>query len=425
MVKLNLKLYATLLVACWGLAGVAALPEGEMVRRLNAEMPTIVQRAIENYRVLDAAATPLMRDAGGRRFAPHGYNRATKKLDMRPISWWTCGYFPGALQILGQWTDDAALKARAVAWTDHLLPLTEAKSTPSHDLGLMIACSFGSARRLANGDSRYDKAICATAALVAKRFSPKLGLVRSWGRADDALHFQVIPDNLPVLEIFELASKISGDQRYDVLARSHADVTLRNHFRPDNSVYHVLDYDQQTGRVQGIARGQGASCFTAWSRGQSWAIYGYTMMYRETRERRYLDAARRAADFAIGHPNMPADGVPFWDYGAPGEERDSSAAAIMASALIELSSMLKDDARVKYRDFAVKQLLTLASPDYFAPSDELSGFLLRHGVEHKPGGLEIDTPLDYGDYYFLEALHRFSLQVKRTLRTSADGQGDK
>ena len=109
------KRCATLLVACGGLAGLAAPPEGEMVRRLNAEMPTIVQRAIENYRVLDAAATPVMRDAGGRRFAPHGYNRATKKLDMRPISWWTCGYFPGALQILGQWTDDAALKARAVA----------------------------------------------------------------------------------------------------------------------------------------------------------------------------------------------------------------------------------------------------------------------------------------------------------------------
>ena len=415
--NVNRKSCVVALMVCGGLVGFAAPPQEDVVRRLAGQVTPIFHRAIENYRVLDAAATPLMRDAKGRRLAPHGYNRATKKLDMRFTSWWTCGYFPGSLQILSRWTDDAAFKARAVAWTDHLLPLTQAASTPSHDLGLMIACSFGTARRLAN-DTRYDKAICATAALVAKRFSPQLGLVRSWGRADDTEHFQVIPDNLPVLEIFELASKISGDKRYDALARSHADVTLKNHFRPDNSVYHVLDYDQKSGRVQGIARGQGASCLTAWSRGQSWAIYGYMMMYRETFERRYLEAARRAADFAIGHPNMPADGVPFWDYGAPGEERDSSAAAIMASALIEMAAALEGDAQAKYRDFAAKQLLALASPAYFAPPDELGGFLLRHGVGHKPGGSEIDTPLDYGDYYFLEALQRFTFFVFATSKTN-------
>ena len=149
---------------------------------------------------------------------------------------------------------------------------------------------------------------------------------------------------------------------------SHADVTMKHHYRPDGGCYHVLDYDQETKQVKGIQRGQGASCETAWSRGQSWSIYGYTMMYRSTGHVRYLDFAKKLADFAIGHPNMPADGIPYWDYGAPG--------------------------------------------------GEIGHFLLKHGVGHKPGKSEIDTPLDYGDYYFLEALLRFR-ELKAVARPAA------
>ena len=162
----------------------------------------------------------------------------------------------------------------------------------------------------------------------------------------------------------------------------------------------------RTKRVKEIKRGQGASCETAWARGQAWAIYGYSMMFRETGDRRYFDFACKLADYAIDHPNMPSDGVPCWDFGAPGEERDSSAAAVMASGLIELGGFAGGEKGAKYRAFAVKQLTTLSSPEYFSKGGENGHFILKHGVGHKPANSEIDTPLDYGDYYYLEALLR-------------------
>jgi uncharacterized protein YyaL (SSP411 family) len=182
---------------------------------------------------------------------------------------------------------------------------------------------------------------------------------------------------------------------------------MKNHFRQDGGTYHVLNYDQKTGRVLDIRRGQGASCLTAWSRGQSWAIYGFTMMYRETGKKEYLQFAQKLSDYALYHRSMPSDGIPYWDYGAPGEERDTSAAAVMASGLLELSKYVSSDKGREYRAFAVKQLLSLASNEYFAAQGENGGFILKHGVGHKPGKSEIDVPLNYGDYYFLEALLRF------------------
>jgi rhamnogalacturonyl hydrolase YesR len=211
------------------------------------------------------------------------------------------------------------------------------------------------------------------------------------------------------LELLEVVSKITSNPKYAKIARSHADVTMKHHFRADGGTYHVLNYDQRPGfegSIQEIRRGQGLGCESAWSRGQSWAIYGYTMMYRETKNEEYLAFAQKVADFAINHKNMPADGIPYWDYGAPGEERDSSAGSIMASALVELSRYVPEAKGKKYREFAIKQLLTLASPAYFAEGDEVGHFLLKHGVGHKPAGGEIDVPLNYGDYYFLEALLR-------------------
>ena len=203
---------------------------------------------------------------------------------------------------------------------------------------------------------------------------------------------------------------MGNGERFDKIARSHADITMKHHFRADGGCYHVLNYDQRPGflgQVQEFRRGQGLSCETAWSRGQSWGIYGYTMMYRFTKERRYLEFAQKLADYAMNNLNMPADGIPYWDYGAPGEERDSSAAAVMASALLELSTFVPGEDGERYRAFAVHQLIWLCSDDYFAKPGENGGWLLKHGVGHKPGNSEIDVPLDYGDYYFLEALLRF------------------
>jgi hypothetical protein len=274
----------------------------------------------------------------------------------------------------------------------------------------MMFCSFGNARRILKTD-RYDHLLVEAAGTLCLRFEPKLGVIRSWGKVDERKNFLVIPDNMMNLELLEWAAKAkNGEKRFADVARSHATVTMKNHFRADGGTYHVLNYSQKDGRIHEIRRGQGASCFTAWSRGQSWAIYGYTMMYRETKDKAYLEFAQKVTDYAINHPNMPEDGIPYWDFGAPGEERDSSAGAVMAAGLVELSKYVDSVNSRRYLEFAVKQLLTLASSAYFSEADEVGHYLLKHGVGNKPKDSEVDTPLNYGDYYFLEALLRFKTQ---------------
>ena len=387
--------------------------------KLQSMLPDVFAKSAAHYRAIDAAATPLMNagDASkeakphGERLVPHGWNAKTGKPDMRSIYWWTSGHFPGSLWYLYEATGDDFFKDRATVWMESIAP--NSKVTDNHDVGFIMYCSFGNARRLLKTD-KYDALLLETADSLSKRFNSDLGLIRSWGALNEKRNFLVIPDNMMNLELLEWAAKAKGgEKRFDDIARSHATKTMGHHFRADGGTFHVLDYDQKTLRVKGIERGQGASCETAWSRGQSWAIYGYTMMYRETKDPAYLEFAQKVSDFAINHPNMPVDGVPYWDYGAPGEERDTSAASIMASGLLELSTFVPGDKGAKYRAFAVKQLLSLCSDEYFAKPGENGDWLLKHGVGHKPAGGEIDTPLDYGDYYFLEALLRFKALVGR------------
>ena len=387
--------------------------------KLQAILPDVFAKSAAHYRAIDASATPLMNsgDASkeakphGERLVPHGWNAKSGKLDMRSIYWWTSGHFPGSLWYLYEATGDDFFKDRAAVWTESIAP--NSKVTDNHDVGFIMYCSFGNARRLLKTD-KYDALLLETADSLSKRFNPDLGLIRSWGELNEKRNFLVIPDNMMNLELLEWAAKAKGgEKRFDDIARSHATKTMGHHFRADGGTFHVLDYDQKTLRVKGIERGQGASCETAWSRGQSWAIYGYTMMYRETKDPAYLEFAQKVSDFAINNPNMPVDGVPYWDYGAPGEERDTSAASIMASGLLELSTFVPGDKGAKYRAFAVKQLLSLCSDEYFAKPGENGDWLLKHGVGHKPAGSEIDTPLDYGDYYFLEALLRFKSLAAR------------
>ena len=377
--------------------------------KLKAMLPEVFEKSVAHYRAIDAAATPLM-DKGedGMKRVPHGWNAKEGKPDMRSIRWWTSGHYPGSLWYLYEATGDEFFKERAVAWTEILEP--NKSDSSHHDTGFMMYCSYGNARRVLKTD-KYDAILVETAGSLSKRFNEKLGLIRSWGDIEDKKDFLVIPDNMMNLELLEEAAKLpGGERRFADVARSHATKTMAHHFRADGGTYHVLNYDQRAGfhcAVQEIRRGQGLSCETAWSRGQSWAIYGYTMMYRESKDPAYLAFAQKVSDFAINHPNMPEDGVPYWDFGAPGEERDSSAASIMASGLLELSTFLPGAQGAKYRAYAVKQLLSLCSDAYFAKPGENGDWLLKHGVGHKPAGSEIDTPLDYGDYYFLEALLRF------------------
>ena len=402
---------ATLLTAALASAALAAATTTADETALKDQLPDIFAKSAAHYKALDAAATPLMANGkSGMKQVPHGFNLAARKLDMRNINWWTTGHYPGSLWYLYEATGDSFFKDRATVWTELLEP--NKTDSSHHDTGFMMYCSFGNARRLLKTD-KYDPILVCTAQSLSKRFNADLGLLRSWGSIGDKKNFLVIPDNMMNLEMLMWAGR-NGYPHADEVARAHATNTMKHHFRADGGTYHVLNYDQRPGfhgAVQEIRRGQGLSCETAWSRGQAWAIYGYSMMYREAKDPAYLAFAQKVTDFALNHPNMPADGVPYWDFGAPGEERDSSAAAIMASGLLELSQFVPGEKGKAYRAFAAKQLLSLASSAYFSEGDEIGHWLLKHGVGHKPDGSEVDTPLDYGDYYFLEALLRFKALV--------------
>jgi hypothetical protein len=216
------------------------------------------------------------------------------------------------------------------------------------------------------------------------------------------------------LELLLWASRAGGDGRFREIAVSHADQTNARHFRPDGSAYHIVDYNPHSGKILGYYAGQGASADGPWARGQSWALYGFTMMYRETKKPEYLARAVKTAEFLINHPHLPADKIPYWDYEAaeiPYAPRDASAAAVMASALLELSGFVDAPQAARYRETAVHQLLSLCSPAYRAERGENGHFLLKHSVGNLPGVSEIDVPLNYADYYFLEALLRFHRQM--------------
>jgi hypothetical protein len=207
------------------------------------------------------------------------------------------------------------------------------------------------------------------------------------------------------LELLFLATRLSGDSSFYKMAINHAENTLINHFRKDYSCYHVVDYDKTNGNVRGKSTAQGFADESAWARGQAWALYGFTMCYRETKDIRFLNLAENIFDFLFSHPNMPNDLVPYWDFNAPkipDEPRDASAAAIIASALYELSTF-KDG---EYKSTADKIMISLSSADYLAGLNENGNFILKHSVGSIPHNNEIDVPLNYADYYFLEALSR-------------------
>jgi len=320
---------------------------------------------------------------------------------------WTAGFFPGSLWYLFEATGDQSWKAAAIRYTADTAPAKFDKS--QHDLGFMLGSGYGNGYRLTN-DPAYRDALLAGATTLITRFNPKVGAIQSWDLwANSTWKFPVIVDNMMNLELLMWAAKAANEPRYREIAIAHADTTLRNHFRPDHSSYHLVDYDPQTGAVRGKQTVQGFADGSSWARGQAWGLYGYTMMYRETRKPEYLAQARSIADFFMNHPRLPADAIPYWDFedsAIPNAPRDASAAAITSSALLELAGFVDAASGARYRAFAERQLRSLSSSDYLAAPGENGGFLLKHATGHKPAGKEIDVPLNYADYYFLEALLR-------------------
>lgn len=370
------------------------LPAEENLAQLQARIPALFSHAATQYRGL------LKQMEGTKdRFPRRWENGKLITVDPRE---WTSGFFPGSLWFLFEATGDTSWKTAALHYTAMLEQIRHYNG--NHDIGFMLYCSAGNGLRLANPEG-YREILLDAAAALCTRYVPQLGMIRSW----NGFNNPVIIDNMMNLELLMWAAKNGGDKRFEEIARSHANQTNLRHFRPNGSAYHIVDYNPRSGKIYAYHAGQGASADGPWARGQSWALYGFTMMYRETKDPAYLTRALHTADFLIGHPNLPADKIPYWDYEAaniPHAPRDASAGAIMASALLELSTFAPSEKAKVYRDIAVKQISSLASPVYLAQQGENGNFLLRHCVGHLPGNSEIDIPLNYADYYFLEALLR-------------------
>lgn len=323
-------------------------------------------------------------------------------------SWWVSGFFPGVLWYLYENNPTDTLKDWAINYT---LRVEDQKyTTDNHDVGFMIFCSFGNAYRL-TGDSIYKDVIHTASNSLITRFNPTVGCIRSWDYAPWSAQWQypVIIDNMMNLEMLEWASKAFDDTIYSHVAEAHANTTMKNHFRDDFSSYHVISYDTITGQVEKKNTAQGYSDDSAWARGQGWGLYGYTMMYRETSKEAYLKQAENIADFILHNPNLPEDKIPYWDFDAPdipNAKRDASAGALICSALIELSQYVPAEKSKAYLDVAETQLRSLSSLAYRAKLGENGNFILKHSVGHMPNGTEVDVPLTYADYYYVEALTR-------------------
>ncbi|WP_183559657.1 glycoside hydrolase family 88 protein [Mucilaginibacter sp. SP1R1] len=336
---------------------------------------------------------------------PKSYHTTGDSLETSNSGWWCSGFYPGTLLFLYQQNHDKALLSES----NRMLKLLtkEQYNTTTHDLGFMMYCSFGNAEKI-EPRPEYKQILINSAKSLSTRFNPKVGCIRSWDSKKP--EYIVIIDNMMNLELLFWATKVTGDSSFYKIAVKHANTTMKNHFRADYSSYHVIDYNPTTGQVLRKRTKQGYADESAWARGQAWGLYGYTVMYRETKDKKYLDQANHIAKFILNNPNLPKDGIPYWDFNLPGIPnalRDASAGAVLSSALLELSKYNNEQLAQKYVNTAGLIIRSLSSPQYLAKPGTNGGFILKHSVGNLPENSEIDMPLTYADYYFVEALIRY------------------
>jgi len=361
---------------------------------------TVIVKAKDQYDELYNAVQSKINES---KFMPRTINKdGSRKLVSRYD--WTSGFYPGSLWYLHALTGESKWETRALEYTKKLDTIQYWED--NHDIGFIIECSYGNALKDAPS-KEFEKVVVQAAKSLSTRFHPNAGILQSWEK-NKKWDCPVIIDNMMNLELLFHASRITGDSTYYNIAVSHANKTIENHYRSDYSSYHVLNYDTETGEILDRNTHQGYSDSSSWSRGQAWGLYGFVVCYRETKDPKYLNQAVKIAEFIENHPQLPKDKVPYWDYDAPKSEntlRDASAAAITASALYELSTLVKDQ-KENYLSFADSIMLSLTSPSYFAEKDSNSNFIIKQCVGSLPHNVELNVPLNYADYYFLEALYR-------------------
>lgn len=375
---------------------ISFFPFGDLFAKGKVKVDKALEHAARQYLYMRSELQ------GSNQF-PKTYDKHMQRLKTSNSEWWCSGFYPGTLFYLYEDTGDKELYAEGVRMLKLLEP--EQYNVNTHDVGFMMYCSYGNANRIAPKPEYKDIMVNSARSLIS-RFSPVVGCIKSHNRKPD--DYVVIIDNMMNLELLMFASKAFDNDTLEYVARTHANTTLKNHFRKDYSSYHLVDYDPEDGHVRSRQTVQGYSNESSWGRGQAWALYGYTMMFRMTGDEKYLEHAENIADMLLSR--LPVDGIPYWDFDAPNdnEYRDASAGAIMASAFVELSGFATDEkARQNYLSIAEKQLRTLASSHYLAEPGTNCNFILKHSVGNLPEKSEVDVPLSYADYYFLEALLRY------------------
>jgi unsaturated chondroitin disaccharide hydrolase len=337
---------------------------------------------------------------------PQSFDAKNNQLLSREITWWCTGFYPGSLLYIYEQTKDEKIKTEALRALKVIEP--NQTYTGNHDLGFMMFCSFGNAYRLFK-DETYKQIIFRSAESLSTRYRPTMKAIQSWNK-NKYFNCPVIIDNMMNLEMLNWVSQHGGDPKFQQISETHSNTSMKEFYRPDYSSFHVVDFDQTTGKVLRKTTHQGAANTSAWSRGQAWGLYGFITMYRDTKNEAYLTLAKNIAEFYLNHPNLPSDFVPYWDFDAgqqPLAYRDASAAAITASALMELGQFTKGEQKEKYINASVKMLESLSNDTYRAKYGENGGFLIKHCVGALTLNSEIDVPLVYADYYFLEALKRY------------------
>ncbi|MDD2797079.1 MAG: glycoside hydrolase family 88 protein [Bacteroidales bacterium] len=331
--------------------------------------------------------------------------------------WWCSGFYPGTLWYLYEYKKKENIRMWAEMYTDRVEQ--EKFTTDNHDIGFILNCSFGNGYRLTK-NPRYVEILTTGARSLSTRFRPVCGCIQSWDldeqKRADGWQIPVIIDNMMNLELLLWASKQTGDQSFYNIAVSHANTTLKNHFRPDFSSYHVVSYDSISGKADKRFTFQGYSDESAWARGQGWGLYSFTFMYANTGIKRYLEQAKKIASFIIYNPNLPADKIPYWDFNAPDIPkalRDASAGALIASALVQLSEFVDEPLRAEYLKVAETQIRTLSSPVYLAKPGTNGSFILKHSVGFLNKDSEVDAPLTYADYYYVEAMVKYNKLLKK------------
>ena len=385
---------------------IAFLNINAIVIAQNSSRNEIMKKLInENYALAESQYTLMMKSVPTDRL-PQSYDANKNQLISREITWWCTGFYPGSLLYIYEQTKNEVIKNEAM----RALKVIEPNQfyTGNHDLGFMMYCSYGNAYRLFK-DEHYKQIIFNSAASLATRYRPTMKSIQSWNK-NQYFNCPVIIDNMMNLEMMNWVSQNGGDAKYQQIAITHANTSMKEFYRSDYSSFHVVDFDEKTGKVLRKTTHQGAANTSAWSRGQAWGLYGYITMYRATKNIAYLNHAKKIAAFYLNHPNLPEDKVPYWDFDAgqqPIAKRDASAAAITASALMELAQFTTGAEKEKYINDGVKMIQSLSSDNYRSKPGENGGFLIKHCVGALTLNSEIDVPLIYADYYFLEALKRY------------------